>query len=170
MKRAVISLQMLPWALRVIFVVAVLITLILFINAHANAKITIFNAEASSLTTRLLYHEGIMQHDATLQRLEQGTVDAQKCKTLTDAQLDKSVSYGANARHIAGAFSVVVGARPVCGAVFSRDYYEFLDVQRRAGGVFGTGVSVKTVRVPVRVSDGTAVLPGTMEITILGES
>jgi hypothetical protein len=54
--------------------------------------------------------------------------------------------------------------------VFSRDYYEFLDVQRRAGGVFGTGVSVKTVRVPVRVSDGTAVLPGTMEITILGES
>ncbi len=170
MRRGVISIQMLSWVLRAVFLVSVLVVLLFFIDAHINAKITIFNAEASTLVTRVLYHPQIMLHDVALQRVIPGVVDVTGCKTLLDDAFDQSIYYGSARKHIAGKFIVTDGKNEICGASFNKKHFDFLDVQRQVGGLFGAGIDVHEVKIPVILFQDGKRTNGFMAITILKEA
>lgn len=170
MKRGVISIQMLSWALRAVFLVSVLVVLLFFIDAHINAKITIFNAEASTLVTRVLYHPNIMVHDVALQRVMPGVVDVAACTTFTDDAFDQSIYYGSARKHIAGKFVVSDGKQQLCRASFNKKHFDFLEVQRQVGGLFGAGIDEQVVKIPVILLQNGKRTNGFMEITILKEA
>jgi len=170
MKQAVISIQMLAWALRALFLVGVLVTLLFFIDAHLKAKITIFDAEASTLITRILYHPSIMLYDLPMQRLTSGVIDVDSCEKLSDEAFDKSIHYGKAKKHIAGKFSVTDGTRVVCEATFNKKLYGFLFVQTQAGGVFRLGVDKKYEKLPVILKQDNTLKSGFIEINILKET
>ena len=168
MSRGVISLQMFPWMLRAIFIIGVLITLILFINAHLNAVITIFTSESSTITTRILHHPGIMVTDTLLQTTNAGIVDAAACVKFTNNDLEKAITY--DTPSFAGMFTVKDGSRTVCSATFNKKRYDILRVQLDAGGPFRKAVYEKNATLPILIQEGTTQTAGTIEIIILREA
>jgi len=170
MKRGAVALQIPLLIIRLLFIIAVLATLLAFINAHINAKITIFDAEADTLAARILSHPDIMLEDTSLQRLMPGVVDVVKCKKLTNDAFDRTISYQDAKSHIAGTFTVTGKNGVVCGAAFNKNRFDILDVQHQAGGAFGSGVKAKHVVMPVVLSDNGARSAGTMDIIIEQET
>ena len=170
MKRGVIAIQMLAWAVRAVFLVAVMVTLLFFIDAHINANITIFGAEAETLATRMLTSTHIMQHDIALQRTTLGVVDTVACAKLTNDVFDQMLSYAAEPKHIAGSLKVTDGKKTVCTVTFNKKFYDIIDVQSQAGGTFWKNTDERIIKLPVVLAQAGTKTSGFVEIRILGEA
>jgi hypothetical protein len=99
MARGIITLGLFNWAIRVVFIAILFITLALLVDAFLRARVDVFPQEARILAGRLLTSPVIASQDPGSLRVQPGTVDLDKFIALDESKLDALLHF--SERHLA---------------------------------------------------------------------
>ena len=163
MKKAALSFEMVYWIPRMLFVVAVVITIVMLLYAHLSVTLTTQPVRAQLFAYQAIYTEhGISAKDDFIQRAYPGIIDKDR---FTQDVLEKSLYLGDNQMQAAKFSLLDIDEKVIATAIYNPTWYErWLPLT----GFSGSGGALQYKKVfPVLIRDQGALQPGFLAIDVV---
>jgi hypothetical protein len=152
-KKAIYTLDLMIWILRICFVLIVIFVVSLLIRKHIFAKVDVSSTDSLLVTDRLLRSEHIFYTNPVTNKLDTSIIDWGKfISPSTEQELLDSIYYGDKNRHAGAKLTVDFGyffPGPKQDIYYNKKFYDELLVQKNAW--FGGSVGSIITSIPVYV-------------------
>jgi len=152
-KKAIYTLDLMIWILRIFFVLIVIFVVSLLIRKHIFAKVDVSSTDSLLVSNRLLRSEHIFYNNPLTGKLDTGIVDWAKFTSQgVEKELFDSIYYGSKNRHAGAKLTVDFGyffPGPKKDIYYNKKFYDELLIQKDSW--FGSRVGSKVTSVPIFV-------------------
>lgn len=152
-KKAIYTLDLMIWILRLAFVLIVIFVVSLLIRKHIFAKVDVSTTDSLLVSSRLLRSEHIFYTNPLTNKIDAGIIDWGKFMS-SDLERDLfyAIYYGEKNRHAGAKLTVDFGyffPGPKQDVYYNKKFYDELLIQKKAW--FGGRVGATITSVPVFV-------------------
>lgn len=146
-KKAEISDYMIAFIPRIIFIIIVLASIYLLINAYIKTEVNTFDAESNLFVQRLLYSKnGVSYKDKDTGQVYPGIIEISRCPDFTEA-LAQSIHYY-DSGHLAAKVTITnMRQEEICSFYYNRERFDQLTVLSKFSGGGGSKMIVRKLYV-----------------------